>query len=177
MIIATLTQYPFTSFFYIFPTTSHGLARSSFVTKMTEDAHDQTKRVHVYLNNVIKGNKQDTQTSSELNSANLSTKSILAIMYTISLFFLTSIAKISTLGPEMPRPLSVQLAASPHHSLTVLKGVWHFDKSFELICITMFLARCYDGLYYSLGCCVCPPGGFTVIWAQPGSHRRAINEH
>lgn len=56
------------------------------------------------------------------------------------------------------------------------ESVWHFDKNFEFTCITMFLAGCYDGLYYSLGHYVCPPGSFTVIWAQPGSHRRAINE-
>lgn len=92
-------------------------------------------------------------------------------------FFSASSAETGTLGPEVSPALSGQLAASPHRSLTVLKGVWHFDKSFEFTCITMFLAGCYDGLYYSLGCCVCPPGGFAVIWAQPGSQRRAINEH
>lgn len=94
----------------------------------------------------------------------------------ISIFFLPVLLKAGTLGPETSPALSGQLAAGPHRSLTALKGVWHFDKSLEFTCITMFLAGCYDGLYYSLGCCACPPGGFTVIWAQPGSRRRAINE-
>lgn len=59
--------------------------------------------------------------------------------------------------------LSGQLAAGPRRSLTALKAVRGFDKSFEFTCIAMFLAGCYDGLYKSLGCYVCPPGGFTVI--------------
>lgn len=44
--------------------------------------------------------------------------------------FLASTAKTSTLGPEISPAFSGRLAASPHCSLTVLKGVWHFDKSF-----------------------------------------------
>lgn len=71
----------------------------------------------------------------------------------------------------------IRSAGSQSTPLThCVESVWHFDKNFEFTCITMFLAGCYDGLYYSLGHYVCPPGSFTVIWAQPGSHRRAINE-
>lgn len=88
-----------------------------------------------------------------------------------------ALLKTGSLGPEMSPLLSDQLAAGPHsaHSLCwkvygILIRVWSFT------CITMLLPACYDGLYYSLGCCVCPPGGFAVIWAQPGSRRRAINE-
>lgn len=41
-----------------------------------------------------------------------------------------STPKTSTLRPEIFPALSGQLAASLHCSLTALKGLWHFDKTF-----------------------------------------------